>query len=81
MLQAPKPDAFKNHFLWFFIYDARCSVMDILSLRVLLKPLLSRAVLLGTKKEEHNLKASFVAEAAKGGDFDSCDGVRRCGRN
>lgn len=55
--------------------------MDILSLRVPLKPLLSRAVLLGTKKEEHNLKASFVAEAAKGGDFDSCDGVRRCGRN
>lgn len=34
----------------------------------------------GLKEEEHDLKASFVAEAVKGGGCDSCDGVRRCGR-
>lgn len=34
----------------------------------------------GHKEEEHDLKASFVAEAVKGGGRDSCDGVRRCGR-
>lgn len=34
----------------------------------------------GHKEEEHDLKASFVAEAVEGGGCDSCDGVRRCGR-
>lgn len=32
------------------------------------------------KEEEHDLKASFVAEAVEGGGCDSCDGVGRCGR-
>lgn len=32
------------------------------------------------KVEEHDLKASFVAEAARGGGCDSCDGARSCGR-
>lgn len=34
----------------------------------------------GHKEEEHDLQASFVAEAVEGGGCDSCDGVRRCGR-
>lgn len=55
------------------------------SLLVPLKSSLSRVVLFsrcgGHKEEEHDLKVSFVADAGEGGDWDSCDGVRRCVRH
>lgn len=50
-----------------------------------LKLSLSQVVLFsrcgGHKEEEHDLKVSFVADAVEGGDWDSCDGVRRCVRH
>lgn len=55
------------------------------SLLVPLKSSLSRLVLFshcgGHKEEEHDFKVSFVADAGEGGDWDSCDGVRRCVRH
>lgn len=55
------------------------------SLLVPLKSSLSRLVLFshcgGHKEDEHDLKVSFVADAGEGGDWDSCDGVRRCVRH
>ena len=63
-------------------------MMDALSSSAPLKSSLSRVVPVlslfmlcgGHKEEEHDLKASFVAEAVEGDGRDSCDGVRRCGR-